>query len=182
MSPAVVWLVIRLVWVVIGEQNATGVSDALQMLIYQQVPGVVSTMDYSCQYEPFPRRTECIGWSLDTLQPGDVVSGVIVWRGERAARTCQDAGDWDVHLEQTVQALRDGYGRPDLPVYFAQLGRRPAGSGYPCWGLVKRRQAAVMLDGVRMVRTDGVPRMDKSTLYDERGLTLLARRFWRAMH
>lgn len=59
-----------------------------------------------------------------------------------------------------VENLRRDFSRPDLPVFFAQLGtvsarrRTRREHGYRAWDYLRELQAGIQYDGVYMIRTD----------------------------
>jgi len=107
------------------------------------------------------------------------VEGILMFQGEREAKTGQDADNWDELFLDMVSNLRNDLDIPNLPVVFAQIGPTPKQIS-PYWEIVKQRQAAVKAKNVSMITTDDLATFD-GLHFDVPSYTIIGERFAAAM-
>jgi len=76
------------------------------------------------------------------------LTGVAWYQGESDADSVEQAEEYDLWLSRLVDALRDGFQRPDLPIVVLQLPHyaAPNQTAQRAWQLVREAQARVVRD------------------------------------
>lgn len=112
----------------------------------------------------------CLSRTRLAMQQGRV-SGILVHQGETDARSLVTAEYWDLLFANVIQAFRNAFENPSLPIVFAQIGdlsdeRRER---RPFWERVQRSQERSSLRCSSIVQT-----MDLSLMDDKLHLTSTA--------
>lgn len=162
-------------FVLAGQSNMVGATDAIEARLRQQVPGArvvpcavngTTLLEWSPNLDPTTLYGACVQKVRSTS--GKVVA-LFFWQGESDAATPGgdlDAGrplvpaTWADQFATLVQAMRADLGAPNLPVVFAQLATTTQTSAFPNWDLVQAQQASVNLPGVSMIATEDLPLAD----------------------
>lgn len=99
--------------------------------------------------------------------PTGSLRGMLVFQGEADAVRVAEPGHaapqpktWDRAFVAFVEAFRSDVGLPRLPVVFAQLGDIGHPEGFPFWGEIQERQAALRHPQTAMIRAAGLPLYD----------------------
>jgi hypothetical protein len=141
------------------------------------------------QWAPSPQRDTLYGSSLNRAREASRrgrVRGVLFYQGESDAFSRQAAESWPRRFAALVAAWRRDLGDPGLPVVFCQLGaldpKLRSKLRFRYWELLKKKQAAIRIPGVVMVRTDDLARKSDGIHLSTSGQMILGRRLAEAMH
>ena len=141
------------------------------------------------QWAPSRRGDALYGSSLRRAREASRrgrVAGILFYQGESDAFSRQAAESWPRRFAALVAAWRRDLGDPGLPVVFCQLGalspKLRSQPGFRYWELLKKKQAAIRIPGVAMVRTDDLARKPDGIHLSTPGQMILGRRLAQAMH